>query len=74
MTLDVFRYDKYRGALNLMFIKDGEINIGSEIVSFESKKIYTVKSLSILTPDERKVEKLVAGQIGLVSDISLNFK
>jgi translation factor GUF1, mitochondrial len=59
-------YDKYRGALNLMFIKDGEIKLGEEIVSCESKKIYTVKSLSILTPLEKKVDKLVAGQIGLV--------
>lgn len=49
-----------------MFIKDGEIHVGQEIVSCESKKTYTVKSLSILTPEERKVDKLVAGQIGLV--------
>lgn len=59
-------YDKYRGALNLMFIKDGEIKIGQEIVSHDSGKIYVVKSLSILTPEERKVNKLIAGQIGLV--------
>lgn len=59
-------YDKYRGALNLMFIKDGEIKMGDEIVSCDSKKIYNVKSLSILTPEEKKVDKLVAGQIGLV--------
>lgn len=51
-----------------MFIKDGEIKIGDEIVSCESKKAFTVKSLSILTPEEKKVESLVAGQIGLVTD------
>jgi elongation factor 4 len=49
-----------------MFIKDGEIKVGDEIVSCESKKAYSVKSLSILTPDERRVDKLFAGQIGLV--------
>lgn len=59
-------YDKYRGALNLMFIKDGEIRMGQEIVSCESKKSYIVKSLSILTPTEMKVDRLLAGQIGLV--------
>lgn len=59
-------YDKYRGALNLMFIKEGEIRVGQEIVSCESKKTYNVKSLSILTPEEKKVSRLVAGQIGLV--------
>jgi translation factor GUF1, mitochondrial len=59
-------YDKYRGALNLMFIKDGELKVGQEIVSCDSKKSYIVKSLSILTPEERKVDRLIAGQIGLV--------
>lgn len=59
-------YDKYRGALNLMFIKDGEIKMGQEIVSCETQKSYIVKSLSIITPEEKKVQKLVAGQIGLV--------
>lgn len=59
-------YDKYRGALNLMFIKDGEIKLGQEITSCDNGKTYVVKSLSILTPEERKVERLVAGQIGLV--------
>lgn len=59
-------YDKYRGALNLMFIKDGTIKLGQEIVSCDNGKSYIVKSLSILTPEERKVEKLIAGQIGLV--------
>lgn len=59
-------YDKYRGALNLMFIKDGEIRVGQDIVSCDSGKSYNVRSLSLLTPEERKVDKLIAGQIGLV--------
>lgn len=59
-------YDKYRGALNLMFIKDGQIEVGQEIVACGKKTPYVVKSLSILTPDEMKVDKLIAGQIGLV--------
>jgi translation factor GUF1, mitochondrial len=59
-------YDKYRGALNLMFIKDGKIEVGQEIVSCNKKSVYVVKSLSILTPEEKKVDKLISGQIGLV--------
>lgn len=59
-------YDKYRGALNLMFIKDGEIRVGQDIVSCDNGKSYNVRSLSLLTPEERKVDKLIAGQIGLV--------
>lgn len=59
-------YDKYRGALNLMFIKDGELKVGQEIVSCENGKTFVVKSLSILTPEEKSVKTLIAGQIGLV--------
>lgn len=59
-------YNKYRGALILMFIKDGELKLDQEITSCESGKSYVVRSLSLITPDERRVEKLSAGQIGLV--------
>lgn len=59
-------YDKYRGALNLMFIKDGEISMGQEITSNQFGKTYVVKSLSLLTPVELNVKKLVAGQVGLI--------
>lgn len=51
-------YDKYRGALNLMFIKDGEIRVGDEITSCHTKKTYEVKSLSMLRPKEVPIEKL----------------
>lgn len=59
-------YDRYRGALNLMFIKEGQLELEQEIVSCESGKSYVVRSLSIITPEEKKVDKLIAGQIGLV--------
>lgn len=59
-------YDRYRGALNLMFIKEGQLELEQEIVSCENGKSYVVRSLSILTPEEKKVDKLIAGQIGLI--------
>lgn len=67
-------YDKYRGALNLMFIKDGEIKLGQEIESCHNGKSYIVKSLSLLTPHEIPVKKLIAGQIGLVGANMRNSK
>lgn len=67
-------YDKYRGALNLMFIKDGEIKLGQEIESCHNGKSYIVKSLSLLTPLEVPVKKLIAGQIGLVGANMRNSK
>lgn len=59
-------YDRYRGALNLMFIKEGKLELEQEIVSCQTGKTYVVRSLSIVTPEEKKVDKLIAGQIGLV--------
>lgn len=51
-------YDRYRGALNLVFIKDGEINVGQEITSCHSGKSYEVRSLSMMRPTEVSVQKL----------------
>ncbi|XP_055595718.1 translation factor GUF1 homolog, mitochondrial-like [Uranotaenia lowii] len=59
-------FDRYRGALNLIYVKDGQITTGQEIASFHTGKIYEVKSLALLQPDERKVDRLVAGQVGLL--------
>ncbi|XP_017768053.1 PREDICTED: translation factor GUF1 homolog, mitochondrial [Nicrophorus vespilloides] len=59
-------YDKYRGALSLMYIKDGEVRIGDSVASCHTKKTYEVRGLSVLRPNEESVDKLVAGQIGLV--------
>uniref|UniRef100_A0A182NP40 Translation factor GUF1 homolog, mitochondrial n=1 Tax=Anopheles dirus TaxID=7168 RepID=A0A182NP40_9DIPT len=59
-------FDKYRGALNLIYVKDGEVSTGQEIVSCHTGKAYEVKSLALLRPDECKVDRLVAGQVGLL--------
>ncbi|XP_063707346.1 translation factor GUF1 homolog, mitochondrial [Culicoides brevitarsis] len=60
------RYDKYRGAMNLMYLKDGTLEVGQEITSCHSGKTYEIKSISLLRPDEFPVKKLIAGQIGLI--------
>lgn len=60
------RYDRYRGALNLMYLKDGKLEIGQEITSCHSGKTYEIKSISLLRPDEYPVQKLIAGQVGLI--------
>ncbi|EFA01635.2 translation factor GUF1 homolog, mitochondrial isoform X2 [Tribolium castaneum] len=59
-------FDKYRGALSLIYIQDGEINVGDEVQSCHSQKTYSIKSLSLLRPQEVVTKKLVAGQIGLI--------
>uniref|UniRef100_A0A1Q3FCB3 Translation factor GUF1 homolog, mitochondrial n=1 Tax=Culex tarsalis TaxID=7177 RepID=A0A1Q3FCB3_CULTA len=59
-------FDRYRGALNLVYVKDGEVRVGQEIASCHTGKVYEVKSLAMLRPDEQKIERLVAGQVGLL--------
>ncbi|XP_055644215.1 translation factor GUF1 homolog, mitochondrial isoform X3 [Toxorhynchites rutilus septentrionalis] len=59
-------FDRYRGALNLIYVKDGEIRTGQEIASCHTGRAYEVKSLALLRPDEKKVDRLVAGQVGLL--------
>ncbi|GAB0090735.1 Translation factor GUF1 homolog, mitochondrial [Sergentomyia squamirostris] len=59
-------YDRYRGALSLINVKEGEITLGQEIQVMSTGKVYEVKSLSLLTPVEVAVDKLSAGQVGLL--------
>lgn len=59
-------YDQYRGTLNLVCVKDGQLKVGDEVTSHLTKKTYEVRSLSILKPGESQVDRLVAGQVGLI--------
>ncbi|XP_058451064.1 translation factor GUF1 homolog, mitochondrial [Malaya genurostris] len=59
-------FDRYRGALNLVYVKDGSVCIGQEIASCHTGKAYEVRSLALLRPGEEQVGRLVAGQVGLL--------
>lgn len=60
-------FDRHRGALNLIYVKNGCVNVGDEIQSYATEKIYSIRALSILRPHEYEVDKLNAGQIGQVA-------
>ncbi|KAH8396438.1 hypothetical protein KR222_010353, partial [Zaprionus bogoriensis] len=60
-------FDKYRGALNLVYVLDGQLQQGQDIQSLATRKSYPVKSLSVLRPGEVAVEALSAGQVGLLA-------
>lgn len=60
-------FDKYRGALNLIYLTDGFLHIGNEIQSYTTGKSYPVKTISLLQPLETAVTKIGAGQVGLIS-------
>ncbi|ENN72980.1 hypothetical protein YQE_10395, partial [Dendroctonus ponderosae] len=59
-------FDRYRGVLSMVLVKDGRLKVGENIQSCHTKKQYEVKSLSLLRPQEIEVNELVAGQIGLI--------
>lgn len=59
-------FERYRGALNLVCVKDGRLTVGDEIASHLTGKTYEVRSLSILKPEESATDRLVAGQVGLI--------
>lgn len=59
-------YDRYRGVLNLICVRNGEIRKGNQITFVHTGKTYEVRGLSVLRPEETPVNVLQAGQVGLV--------
>ncbi|XP_037943999.1 translation factor waclaw, mitochondrial [Teleopsis dalmanni] len=60
-------FDKYRGALNLIYVLDGQLNVGQEIQSMITKKVYSVKNISVLRPAEQSITCISAGQVALIA-------
>lgn len=59
-------YDRYRGAIGMIYVKNGEIKVGDEVTWCHTRKQYTVKGLGLLTPEEVPVNILKGGQVGYV--------
>lgn len=51
-------YDRFRGALSLIYVTDGSVKLGDSITSYHTKKSYEIKTLSLLKPHEENVDKL----------------
>lgn len=45
-------FDKYRGAVILIYVKDGSVSEGDTISTVFSKMTYTVRNVGILRPTE----------------------
>lgn len=50
----------------MICVKDGQLTVGDEITSHLTKKSYEIRTISILKPEESSIQKLVAGQVGLI--------
>ena len=60
-------YDPFRGTVNLVQVVDGTLKVGDEVTSAKTGATYSVKTLGILTPQERSVGLLSPGQIGVMT-------
>lgn len=57
-------FDSYRGVITSIRIVDGEVKTGDIIKMMETGAEYDVVGLSVNTPKEKQVDKLVAGEVG----------
>ncbi|WP_426605542.1 translation elongation factor 4 [Spiroplasma endosymbiont of Glossina fuscipes fuscipes] len=57
-------YDKYRGVMVSIRIKQGTVHVGDKIKLMNTKAIYEVTELGVKTPKEVKKDFLVAGEVG----------
>ncbi len=59
-------YDPYRGIITSVRIVDGKVRVGDIIEMMETHATYEVLGISIDTPKEKKVNELVAGEVGYI--------
>ncbi|WHQ37548.1 translation elongation factor 4 [Spiroplasma sp. SV19] len=57
-------YDKYRGVMVSIRIKQGTVRVGDKIKLMNTKAIYEVTELGVKTPKEVKKDSLGAGEVG----------
>ena len=59
-------FDSYRGVILLVRVFDGVIRAGTKIELMASEAAYTVEELGYLTPRQKEIHALSAGEVGYV--------
>ena len=57
-------FDSYKGVIISIRVFDGEVKVGDLIRMMETNAVYDVIGLSINTPKEKNVNKLISGEVG----------
>ncbi|QOV23217.1 translation elongation factor 4 [Anabaenopsis elenkinii] len=57
-------YDSYRGVIVYFRVMDGNIKKGDRVYLMASGKEYVVDELGVLSPNQKQVEELHAGEVG----------
>jgi GTP-binding protein LepA len=59
-------YDNYRGVVMLVRLLQGTLQLKQRIMIFSNKKKFEVQELGVFSPKPRPVERLIAGEVGLL--------
>jgi GTP-binding protein LepA len=59
-------YDNYRGVVMLVRLLQGTLQLEQRIMIFSNKKKFEVQELGVFSPKPRPVERLIAGEVGLL--------
>ena len=59
-------YDSYRGIITSIRVFDGKLKVGDKIKMLSTNASYDVVELCVNTPSEKKVNELVAGEVGII--------
>ncbi len=60
-------FDSYKGVVALVKVIDGEIKLNSEIKMMANGSTFQVTELGVKTPKEKKMAKLVSGEVGYIA-------
>nr|XP_012232046.1 PREDICTED: translation factor GUF1 homolog, mitochondrial isoform X2 [Linepithema humile] len=60
-------YDKHKGTISLIYVKDGALSVGKYITSAHMKKSCEVRNIFLLRPHTENIKRIFAGQVGAIS-------
>lgn len=60
-------FDSYRGIITSIRVINGTIKVGDKIKMMATNATYDVVELDVCTPKEKKVNELVAGEVGILA-------
>ncbi|KAF6020357.1 GUF1 [Bugula neritina] len=59
-------YDRFRGVVASVAVKEGQISAGDKILSLQTKKKYDVQEVGVMSPDGVPISRLYEGQVGYI--------
>src|SRR5699024_10353000 len=67
-------YDSYRGVVEYVCIKEGQVKVGDKLKMMATNKEYEVLEVGVFTPKEEKCDLLTVGDVGFITAAIKNVK